>query len=64
MAIMSYNGTVEFGLLADYDAMPDVSDVGAAIRASLDELLDAARDEAGGPSRAPDGAGAPAASRS
>src|SRR4051794_10403521 len=64
LAIMSYNGGVDFGLLADYDAMPDVSEIGAAIRASLDELLDAARDEAGGPSRTPDGAGAPAASRS
>src|SRR4051794_232298 len=58
IAIMSYNGTVEFGLLADYDAMPDVAEIGAAIRASLDELLDAARDEVGGPSRTP--AGAPA----
>jgi diacylglycerol O-acyltransferase len=60
IAIMSYNGTVEFGLLADYDAMPDVAEVGAAIRASLDELLGAARDEVGGPSRTPEGAGAAA----
>jgi WS/DGAT/MGAT family acyltransferase len=60
IAIMSYNGTVDFGLLADYDAMPDVSEIGAAIRTSLDELLDAARDEAGRPTRAPDGAAAPA----
>jgi WS/DGAT/MGAT family acyltransferase len=60
IAIMSYNGTVEFGLLADYDAMPDVAAIGEAIRGSLDELLDAARDEVGGPSRTPSGAGAPA----
>jgi diacylglycerol O-acyltransferase len=59
IAIMSYNGSVDFGLLADYDAMPDVREMGDAIRASLDELLDAARDEAGGPSRSPDTAGAP-----
>jgi WS/DGAT/MGAT family acyltransferase len=58
IAIMSYNGTVEFGLLADYDAMPDVSEVGDAIRASLDELLDAARDEVGS-AHSPDTAGAP-----
>jgi hypothetical protein len=58
IAIMSYNGSVDFGLLADYDAMPDVSDVGDAIRASLDELLDAARDEVGGPSRSPEHAAA------
>jgi WS/DGAT/MGAT family acyltransferase len=58
IAIMSYNGSVDFGLLADYDAMPDVSDVGDAIRASLDELLDAARDEIGGPSRSPEHAAA------
>jgi hypothetical protein len=58
IAIMSYNGTVDFGLLADYDAMPDVAEIGSAIRASLDELLDAARDEVGGPSRTPSGAGA------
>jgi WS/DGAT/MGAT family acyltransferase len=65
IAIMSYNGNVDFGLLADYDAMPDVAEVGAAIRASLDELLDAARDdEDGGSSPTPDSAGAPAASTS
>jgi diacylglycerol O-acyltransferase / wax synthase len=42
IAIMSYNGTVDFGLLADYDAMPDVDFVALAIRESLQELLDAA----------------------
>jgi hypothetical protein len=40
---MSYNGRVDFGLLADYDAMPDIDFVCAALRESLDELLDAAR---------------------
>ena len=28
IAIMSYNGKVDFGLLADYDAMPDLEDFG------------------------------------
>jgi diacylglycerol O-acyltransferase / wax synthase len=46
IAIMSYNGTIDFGLLADYDAMADVDFVAAAIRESLEELLDAARAEA------------------
>jgi WS/DGAT/MGAT family acyltransferase len=64
IAIMSYNGNVDFGLLADYDAMPDVAEVGTAIRASLDELLDAARDEDGGSSPTPEGAGTRAASTS
>ena len=43
IAIMSYNGTVDFGLLADYDAMPDVEYVADSIRKSLNDLLDAAR---------------------
>src|SRR3954464_3903306 len=45
IAIMSYNGTVDFGLLADYDAMPDVEYVADSIRKSLNELLEAARSE-------------------
>jgi diacylglycerol O-acyltransferase / wax synthase len=57
IAIMSYNGTVDFGLLADYDAMPDIDFVALAIRESLEELLEAARAEAAEP------AGAPAPSR-
>jgi WS/DGAT/MGAT family acyltransferase len=43
IAIMSYNGTVDFGLLADYDAMPDAEYVADSIRKSLNELLDAAK---------------------
>jgi diacylglycerol O-acyltransferase / wax synthase len=46
IAIMSYNGTVDFGLLADYDAMSDIDFVALAIRESLEELLEAARTEA------------------
>jgi diacylglycerol O-acyltransferase / wax synthase len=45
IAIMSYNGTVDFGLLADYDAMPDVEYMADSIRKALDELLRAARAE-------------------
>jgi diacylglycerol O-acyltransferase len=42
IAIMSYNGRIDFGLLADYDTLPDVDDVGALLEESLDELLEAA----------------------
>src|SRR3954466_5206719 len=57
IAIMSYNGTVDFGLLADYDAMADVDFVAVAIRESLEELLEAARTEA--PEPEPEGTPAP-----
>jgi hypothetical protein len=43
VAIMSYNGTVDFGLLGDYDAMPDLADVGQYIEDALTEMLEAAR---------------------
>src|SRR3954468_11238674 len=39
VAIMSYNGTMNFGLLADYDALPDIEYVGEAIEASIAELV-------------------------
>ncbi|MEA2428413.1 MAG: diacylglycerol O-acyltransferase / wax synthase [Thermoleophilaceae bacterium] len=42
VAIMSYNGRVDFGLLGDYDAMPDLDFFADAVRESLDELLEAA----------------------
>ncbi len=42
IAIMSYNGNITFGLLADYDAMPDVDDFAEFLEDSLAELLEAA----------------------
>jgi diacylglycerol O-acyltransferase len=39
IAIMSYNGKVDFGLLGDYDAMPDLDNFGAMLEESLAELL-------------------------
>ena len=45
IAIMSYNGKVDFGLLGDYDAMPDIDALGELIEESLAELLEAARTE-------------------
>ncbi|HEV2075145.1 MAG TPA: wax ester/triacylglycerol synthase family O-acyltransferase [Thermoleophilaceae bacterium] len=41
VAVMSYNGGIDFGLLGDYDAMPDIEEFGEFIERSLDELLDA-----------------------
>jgi diacylglycerol O-acyltransferase / wax synthase len=43
IAIMSYNGGIDFGLLGDYDAMADIDVVAEGIAASLAELLDVAR---------------------
>jgi WS/DGAT/MGAT family acyltransferase len=42
VAIMSYNGGVNFGLLADYDAMDDVDVVAKGIDQGIAELVDAA----------------------
>jgi WS/DGAT/MGAT family acyltransferase len=39
IAIMSYDGAIEFGLLGDYDALPDIELVAAGIEESLQELL-------------------------
>jgi diacylglycerol O-acyltransferase / wax synthase len=59
IAIMSYNGGVDFGLLGDYDAMPDLDFMADAIDESLRELLAAATGKpapAPSPSRAEAGA--------
>jgi diacylglycerol O-acyltransferase / wax synthase len=42
IAIMSYNGGINFGLLADYDAIDDVELIGDGIEASIAELAEAA----------------------
>ena len=52
IAIMSYNGRLDFGLLADYDAMPDLDRVAGALEESLAELL-AAAGAAAAPAGAP-----------
>jgi hypothetical protein len=38
IAIISYDGRLCFGLVADYDALPDVEDVAAALEESIAEL--------------------------
>jgi diacylglycerol O-acyltransferase / wax synthase len=43
VAIMSYNGGMDFGLLGDYDAMPDLDRLGEMVEEARDELVGAAR---------------------
>jgi WS/DGAT/MGAT family acyltransferase len=45
IAIMSYNGGIDYGLLGDYDALPDIDVVAAGIDEALRELLAIARGE-------------------
>jgi WS/DGAT/MGAT family acyltransferase len=42
IAIMSYNGQLNFGLTADYDALADVETLVEELRASIEELLELA----------------------
>ena len=50
IAIMSYHGHINFGLLGDYDALPDLEVIGEGIEASVAELLALAqREPRGGP---------------
>jgi diacylglycerol O-acyltransferase / wax synthase len=39
VAIMSYNGKINFGLLGDYDALPDIGLIADGIESSLAELV-------------------------
>ncbi len=59
VAIMSYDGGMDFGLLGDYDAMPDLDRLGELLDESLGELLAAADAETG----VPDSNGKSASSR-
>ena len=43
IAIISYDGKVGFGLLADYDALPDLDVVAEGIEASLAQLVELAK---------------------
>jgi hypothetical protein len=45
IAIMSYNGRVEFGLVGDWDLLWDLDDLAQDLTASIDELARAARVE-------------------
>jgi WS/DGAT/MGAT family acyltransferase len=47
IAIMSYNGGLDFGLLGDFDALPDIDVIADGIAESLAELLAIVRGEDG-----------------
>jgi diacylglycerol O-acyltransferase / wax synthase len=47
IAIMSYNGQMNFGLLGDLDALEDIDLLGESIAAELAELVELARDGGG-----------------
>ncbi len=49
VAIMSYNGGMDYGLLGDFDALPDIEVIADGIESSLAELLAAARGESSRP---------------
>ncbi|HWH94488.1 MAG TPA: wax ester/triacylglycerol synthase family O-acyltransferase [Baekduia sp.] len=38
IAIMSYNGRLGFGLLGDFDALPDLEDIATQLEGAIDEL--------------------------
>jgi hypothetical protein len=40
IAVMSYDGGVNFGLIADLDSMPDLDTVGDGIERSIEEYLE------------------------
>jgi diacylglycerol O-acyltransferase len=48
IAIMSYNGGLDYGLLGDYDALPDIDLIAEGIDSTLAELLSAAGASASG----------------
>jgi WS/DGAT/MGAT family acyltransferase len=52
VAIMSYNGGLDYGLLGDYDALPDIDVIADGIDASLRDLLEAASQARRLPARA------------
>ena len=47
IAAMSYNGHLDFGLLGDYDAMPDLDELAEAFAESLQEMVAVAHKHAG-----------------
>jgi WS/DGAT/MGAT family acyltransferase len=58
VAIMSYNGCVDFGLLGDFDSMPDLDVFAGYLEDAVSELMEAAG--VGRPTPAPGRAPAPA----
>jgi hypothetical protein len=63
IAIMSYNGRLGFGLLADFDALPDLDTLADELVSTMEELSAAAGAQTGTRPRRPAG-GRPRALRS
>ena len=61
IAIMSYDGKMFFGLLGDFDAMPDLDDLAADLQSAIAELADRGRRarERGAPERTRAAGGSP-----
>ncbi len=49
VGIMSYNGELNFGLLGDYDVVPDIDAIADGISEALAELLELARERSAAP---------------
>jgi WS/DGAT/MGAT family acyltransferase len=49
VAVMSYNGGMNFGLIGDFDALPDLEVLGGGIQSSLAELVALAERQAAAP---------------
>jgi diacylglycerol O-acyltransferase len=49
IAIMSYNGQMNFGLLGDFDALADIDSIGESIAKELSQLVSLARESAATP---------------
>jgi diacylglycerol O-acyltransferase / wax synthase len=49
IAIMSYNGQMNFGLLGDFDALADIDAIGENIGKELAKLVSLARETAAAP---------------
>jgi len=62
VAIMSYNGSINFGLLGDYDALPDIDVLAQGVELEVDALVRLARErrERGRETAEPAGEPAPA----
>jgi diacylglycerol O-acyltransferase / wax synthase len=45
IAILSYDGQMNFGLLADFDALPDIASIGANVAAELTTLVELAHEQ-------------------
>jgi hypothetical protein len=49
IGIMSYNGQMNFGLLGDYDGLPDIGKISDDIAGELARLVSLARESVGAP---------------